>query len=261
MPESVVFYDLLSKDGIGCFSPNAWKSKCTPVPLVHVTKPIAETLQTARSALNFKGIPYETKWMEFPDIAPTFKSLGIPPNTPIECQFEYSCPTVQLPDGTFVMESRKIADALEKLQPEPSLRLDTQYLERATNIFNTLLFNIGIGMFGRIPDLLHKRGAEWYVEERKKVTGGIPISDFDGQFRWDVAEPTLGELRHMLNENPEGPYFMGREVSYADLIIVSLWQVYIKTDKGDMVDRIMGFDKSILEHFEACKKWFARNDH
>ncbi len=159
----------------------------------------------ARAALNFKGVPYTTQWIEFPDLAATWKSLGIPPNTPSECRFEYSCPTVKLPDVSYVMESGNIAKALEKLQPTPSLHLDNEHPGRAQSIIDGLLYTVGPGMMYRVPGmLLDDRGAEWYNEERKKLTGGRPLTDFADKFNWEGAEAFLEKLKDLLAENADG---------------------------------------------------------
>lgn len=52
-------------------------------------------------ALNYKKLPYRTEWVEYPDIAPKFKELGIAPNTR-DPKFEYSCPAAKFPDGAYV---------------------------------------------------------------------------------------------------------------------------------------------------------------
>lgn len=49
-----VLYDLPNPGRNSCWSVNTWKT---------------------RAALNFKGIPYKTEWVEFPDIAPLLQSL------------------------------------------------------------------------------------------------------------------------------------------------------------------------------------------
>ena len=54
MSSSIVLYDVDRRGHRACWSPNAWK---------------------IRFVLNFKQIDYETRWLDFPDIAPTLKSL------------------------------------------------------------------------------------------------------------------------------------------------------------------------------------------
>lgn len=57
--EEVTLFDIPSKGHCACWSLNPWKT---------------------RLVLNLKNIPFKTHWIEYPDIAPTFKSYNIPPN-------------------------------------------------------------------------------------------------------------------------------------------------------------------------------------
>ncbi|PSN72789.1 hypothetical protein BS50DRAFT_568392 [Corynespora cassiicola Philippines] len=50
----VILYDIPSKEPKTCWSLNPWKP---------------------RLILNYKGIDYKTEWVEYPDLAPYFKSL------------------------------------------------------------------------------------------------------------------------------------------------------------------------------------------
>lgn len=50
---ATVLYDIANNANL-TFSPNPWKS---------------------RLALNFKDVPFETEWVEYPDIEPKFKAL------------------------------------------------------------------------------------------------------------------------------------------------------------------------------------------
>ncbi|KAI7166584.1 hypothetical protein KC352_g25784, partial [Hortaea werneckii] len=112
MSESeIVLFDLPSQEPNRCWSLNPWKS---------------------RIALNFKGLNYRTEWIEYPDIAPKFKALGIPPNPKdVNPNFEYSIPAMRISGGDYIMDSLAIAKALEQLKPQPSLHLDNGYVERA----------------------------------------------------------------------------------------------------------------------------------
>ncbi|KAF2482862.1 hypothetical protein BDY17DRAFT_323640 [Neohortaea acidophila] len=234
MANALVLFDVKSENNVGCYSPHVWK---------------------ARSSLNFKGIPYRVEWVEFPDIAPRWKAMGIAPNPPPEI-FEYTCPTVQMPDGSYVMESRRITAALEALQPLPSLHLDNGYAERAQSAVDILLYHVSVGVMPFIPDLLTPRSRAWYHEERKKVTGGISITEFANKFDWEKARPGLIQVKELLNEN-DGPYILGKEPSFADFVIVSFWQLFKTLGRHDVLDQMMAFDKSFRAHAEVCDKWFT----
>jgi hypothetical protein len=56
MASQVILYDLPSQKG------NAWNFNCWKTRLI----------------LNFKGVDYKTQWVEYPDIAPTWKELYVP---------------------------------------------------------------------------------------------------------------------------------------------------------------------------------------
>lgn len=69
-------------------------------------------------ALNIKGIPYRTEWVEYPDIAPLVKSFGLPPNSnsPI---VPYTLPTIYDPrTKRAIMDSAKIAKYLDDEYPD-----------------------------------------------------------------------------------------------------------------------------------------------
>lgn len=167
------------------------------------------------------------------------------------------------------MESRHIADALEKLQPSPSLGLGTGYAERAQGIVDQLLRTVVLPYIYRIPDwLLRPEGAKWYHEERQKLFGGMTLYDFakhpefSGEKAWQKSEPHVKALKDLLAENPSGPFVMGDRVSYADFIIASYFKFLTKIDEdGDVYGRMVGFDPSFVALVKACEKWYERDDH
>ena len=73
-----------------------------------------------RFILSYKSIPYRTKWVEYLDIEPLSKNLGIKPtgNNPDGTPF-YTLPAIHNPStGTYLAESFLIA---EYLYPTPSI--------------------------------------------------------------------------------------------------------------------------------------------
>lgn len=70
MTSQVILYDLPSQQGTS-WSLNPWKSK------QYNTLPSVVLMTTARMILNYKDIDYKTEWIEYPDLAPTFKSLYV----------------------------------------------------------------------------------------------------------------------------------------------------------------------------------------
>jgi glutathione S-transferase len=201
-------------------------------------------------------------------MAPSFAALGIAPFGPNETRSPsgYSSPMVQLPDGSYVMDSRNIADALETLQPEPSLQLNSGYVERVQKA----VLDVGGALtpicIPRVPELLlSERSAEYFQRTRKERFGmtldELARSEKGGEAAWEEAKPVIQEIVAILHEHEEGPYVLGKTPSYADLILAGYWAFVKKLDKGgDVFGRLMGIDEAFGKHWEACQKFLERDD-
>ncbi|KAK3678884.1 hypothetical protein LTR78_001337 [Recurvomyces mirabilis] len=245
MANEIVLYDLPSRPPSHAWSLNPWK---------------------ARLALNYKGLPYRTEWVEYPDLKPKFTSLGIPPNDKtINPQATFSSPAVKLPDDTYVMDSHKIAQALEELQPEPSLHFENGYTDRVQSTVLEINKALAPIALPRIPEnLLNEPSAAYFRETRAKRFGmtleELAKSDKAGETAWKNAAPGIEQLRAILRENPDGPYVMGKIVSFADFIIAGFFRFGEILDRdGDIFGRSMKIDENFGKHYEACKKWLERD--
>lgn len=264
MSSEVVFYDLPSKGRPACWSLNPWKG--TPSTLTNI-KSHADINVIARLVLNYKSIPYRTEWVEYPDLRPTFQSFNIPPNDPtLNPNAEYSSPAILLPDGRYIMDSLLMAQEIEKLQPEPSLGLDTDFPKRTQAIVAAIQKPMGPIMMPRVPELLlNPRSAEYFYETRAK-RWGMPLpelakSERAGEVAWRGAEEGMVQLRELLKENSEGPFIMGNEPTFADFILAGFWRFVEKLSvEGDLESRFMGFDERFREHRRACQPWLDRDD-
>ncbi|KAF9519898.1 hypothetical protein BS47DRAFT_1387833 [Hydnum rufescens UP504] len=95
----------------------------------------------SRIALNYKGIPFTTEWVEYPDIAPKFKALGLAPNpegTP------YTAPVIRYTppgskEGQYTMDSSAIADFLDRTFPARALYRGSPQSQRAQREFRDLI--------------------------------------------------------------------------------------------------------------------------
>jgi len=246
MSHEIIIFDLVSKGRCACWSLNPWKT---------------------RMALNFKGIPYKTEFVEYPDLKPTLQALGVAPHAADAGMMPYTSPTVRLPDGSYQMDSRKIVDKIEALQPEPSLHLDNGYLDRAQNTVLGIWGALTPVAMPRIPEMiLPPRSAKYFNETREPRFGmkltDLAKSDRAGETAWKNAEKPLTELKEILHEHPDGPYVMGQTPSYADFIITGFFKTAEKVDQdGDLFGRLMKFDEAFPKHYEACRKWTERDDH
>ncbi|CAF9921931.1 MAG: hypothetical protein ALECFALPRED_001977 [Alectoria fallacina] len=239
MSEEVILYDIPSKDPRRCWSLNPWKT---------------------RLVLNLKGIPYKTEWLEYPDIAPTLKQLNIPPSEPPATA--YTSPTIRISDK-YVTDSRKIADVLEKKNPSPSLHLDSPILKKVEELAPQCVMSLGPVFIPRIPRfMLNPRSAE-YFERTREARFGMSLSQLEkekgGESAWKAAEPKWKELGTLLKAEG-GPFFMGKTVSYADLIVVGALHCFAFGD-GDMFQRVKDIEPAFLTLYDASKAWLERDDH
>jgi glutathione S-transferase len=202
-------------------------------------------------------------------MAPYFASLGIPPATGpnVTSPTGYSSPTIRLPSGKFVMDSRNIADALEDLQPEPSLRLDSGCVERVQEAVASAQKALAPIAIPRVPEMLLNPESEEYFRETRRERFGVELVDLAkgesaGEKAWEGAEVGLKELVAILRERDGGPFVLGEKASYADFVLAGFWAFLKKLDKGgDLFGRVMGVNEAFGRHWEACQPWLEREDY
>ena len=165
---------------------------------------------TARLVLNLKGIPYKTEWLEYPVIAPTLESFGIPPNGP--SAMPYTCPTIRISDQ-YVMDSRKIADVLEKEHPSPSLHLDSPVLKQVEELSPQCTMALAPVFLPRIPRCALNPSSAEYFNRTRTTRYGMTLPELEkekgGESAWKAAEPKWKELGALLKAEG-GPFFMGK---------------------------------------------------
>lgn len=232
--------------------------------LAHAT---ATNIHLVRLVLNFKDLPYTTEWTEYPDLEPTLSGLGVKPNDPSSAMASYTAPTVKLPDGTFIMDSWPIVQHLEKENPTPSLHLDSPYLKKIQDLMPKLMPTLSPIYLPAVPRLLlNDKSAKYFRETREKRVG-MPLDEFEksdkgGPAAFKAAKPYLEEVVAMLKENESGPFFMGKEPSYADFVFVGAVRMFERIDRlGEFMRSVDGEDvKYLANQFEACEQWLLRDD-
>ena len=162
------------------------------------------------------------------------------------------------------MESSLIADALEKLQPEQSLRLDNGYTARTQETVSKLLAALLTELAPPIPKVILNHASVAYYEETRAKAFGMPLSALaksaqSGEAAWKGAKEVLAELTALLMENA-GPFVEGEQASYADIIIAAFLEFARRVDIA-VFDRITEYDLIIKTHYEATKPWLARNNY
>ncbi|KAK4240103.1 hypothetical protein C8A03DRAFT_42308 [Achaetomium macrosporum] len=228
---SIIFYDIKMRPPVErhCCSPNPWKT---------------------RLALNFKGVPYSTRWVALPDIAPVRSSLGVPPCRKFADGSDFfTLPIIEDPaTGSRVGDSFDIAVYLQKTYPNsgdgdlfPPQTLDyvfahdgllvplsdcrqsefPEYARFNQNVDAAFTSHVQLGVLGFPFD---PATAEATKAEFVRRAGVRRWEDFVlvGEAREKVKDSfrkTLGGLARLFRRDTSGPFLLGTRPSYADFIV------------------------------------------
>jgi len=184
---------------------------------------------------------------------------GLPPN---ESGYKYTSPTIRLPDGTYIMESKKIALKLESLHPEPPLHLDSPVLPRVEPILHNIVTCFRPLFVPLVPRMfLNPASQAHFIPSREKGVGKS-LDEFGKGADQGVenAKPHVKELAGVLGEHPEGPFFLGKEVSYVDFVVVGWLRMMARMG---VAERIWALDggSELKALYDASAKWLERESH
>lgn len=212
--------------------------------------------------MNFKRLPYTTTRLEYPEFNTTLAPLGLEPHNPEHSSVKYTCPTVKISDGTYIMDSAKIAPVLEQLQPEPSLLLKGPH-DRVHKVVGQMMGSLVPTFLYRVRDGLNPASAEYY-EAKFKPLFGIGLDELAeselARNSWTNAEPSIHEMGEILGEQPGGPYVLGSVVSYADFVFAAVLHCILLLDTS-ILEKLFAYDTAFKTHHEACKLWFERAEY
>ena len=137
--------------------------------------------------LNYKKVPYQIRWINFPEVEATYKSVGAAPTgKKKDGSPRYTLPFIVVtPTGSgepyAISDSLNIAEFIEKTFPDPANPLfpEGTRIDRAT--FNQFVFEkISTPMFPLIMQdflsLLSTHDAEWYEKTREGILG-FPVQN------------------------------------------------------------------------------------
>lgn len=224
--------------------------------------------QIARMVLSYKNIPYTTHWLIHPEIEPTLKSLGLPPNSAPGPGSPYTVPTLSLPagnGGTCVMDSLAIARKLEELHPEPSLRLELGLHDKAAAAVGKAAFPLFPAFLPRVSRDVLVESTVPLVNAGREKRFGMTIDQlaamYDEEKTWKAVEPGFGEMKALLTEHKrdDGPFILGSQVSYGDFVMVALFEGLRRIGE-DLWEKVVGWDESFKHVYEACKPYMEKDD-
>ncbi|RDB16096.1 Glutathione S-transferase-like protein ustS [Hypsizygus marmoreus] len=220
MSNVITFYDIPSTLPGKAWSPNTWKT---------------------RYSLNFKGLPYKTVWVEYPDIAELSKKLGIAPTSEGPNGPSYTLPAIYDPTtGTALAESTAIAEYLDKTYPDtPQLLPPGSHSLQHVFISAYMPTLAPLWQFA-LPatnKILNPRSEE-YFRRTREATFGKTLEDLvpSGAAReveWAKVKSGYDVVDGWLQKNKaSGPYFLGKEHTFADFVVAS-FTIWLKKIWGE----------------------------
>lgn len=187
-----------------------------------------------RLALNIKGLPYKTVWVEYPDIEPLCKKIGAKPTEVVAGVPRYTLPVIHDPTHNAVIaNSIDIARYLEAMYPDTT-PLFPGGLHGLHEAFQDAHQRIALrGIYHIMLPVTHTKlnpVSEVYFRRTREAKFGKKLEEFSplGPQRdahWAQVEEGHGVADGWLSKNEKGTYVMGETMSYADVTIAAylLW--------------------------------------
>lgn len=207
-----------------------------------------------------------TEWVEFPDIEPVCKRLGIPPTAKnIDGSPFYTLPAIHDPStGVYMSDSLSIVEYLEKTYPDtPSL---FPHNTLGLQVAFTEAWRSNMGAFWNfiipVEGFMLNPGSVEYFRRTREVTYGKALEEVVPKGDAAVAEWTkVRDAWAKVDEwyaksNDQGPFLLGETPSFADIFIVSVltWMKVIWREESQLWKDVASWNngrwKNLLEEFE-----------
>jgi len=213
-----------------------------------------------RLSLNFKKLKFQVVWLEYPEIEPTMKRLGVITTfTKRDGSPFYTVPVIVdpnhiTPDGkpTVLADSWKIAEYLDEKYPGPGLLFPkgTKPLQSIFHDYVTksIFVNIRFILATRIMDVLNDGSLAYWRETREAAFGTkleeiCPKGSQKWNDTWETVQKGFNELAAHLDKNgPDNDFVMGKEPTFADFILMSLLQVIHAVISDEWEGRVQHWD-------------------
>ncbi|KAJ3510854.1 hypothetical protein NLJ89_g4436 [Agrocybe chaxingu] len=194
--------------------------------------PLSPNTRKARYCLNYKRIPYKTQWVEYADIEPLFKTLGIAPTSKKpDGSALYTVPAIYDPaTGAYVSDSFAIAQYLDKTYPDTPKIFPSGTVSLQAAFDDAFIGNLG-AMWGFVllaaATKLSPASEEFYRRTRRETFGKaleemVPKGD-EAVKAWKAFEAGLGMVDAWYQRGEgKGVYLLGNTPSWGDFVVVSV---------------------------------------
>ena len=228
---TITFYDIPSNNPGSPWSPNTFKTRWEHKSLIFIRPHCLPITSFPRYTLNFKGIPYKTEWVEYPDIEPLCKKLGISPTSKKpDGRDHYTLPAIHDPStGAYISDSILIAEYLDKTYPNtpqifPHHTIALQAAFAAA--FGSNLSALWKFILPATCTKLNPQSQE-YFRRTKAQSYGKAMEDIAPQgdaaiAEWAQFRDGLGKVDAWYAKNGgQGPFLLGETLSWGDISVAS----------------------------------------
>ena len=200
-----------------------------------------------RLCLNYKGLPYKTEWLEYPEIEPHYIKHGIKPTStkPDGSPF-YTLPAIyDGSTGVYTSDSFAIAVYLDDTYPSTPLIFPhgTRGLQAAfESAFLPQVKGVLPFTFRNVLQNLNEPSVKYMVATKRVQMGGkepvglVPSGE-EAVVQWAKAEEELAKVAGWYaNNERKGPLLMGEVVSWADIVVCAhllCWRVSLGADSKE----------------------------
>ncbi|KAF7791447.1 hypothetical protein EIP86_002463 [Pleurotus ostreatoroseus] len=218
MTSPIILYDIPGNaPECRAWSPNTWK---------------------VRLALNYKGLPVKTEWVEYPDIEALYKKLDI---VPTETQYDgkpyYCLPVINdQSTKTIVADSFAIIQYLDKTYSETPTLLPKGTLAFHAVFLSTWTAEVQLPTWRTACYPAWRRQnarSQVYYRTTREANLGVPLEEVSSEEWWQKSEKAWSKVEQWLQANGAGAdeLVMGDEVCFADLHITA-WILYVRSTFG-----------------------------
>ncbi|KAH8823341.1 hypothetical protein DL96DRAFT_1713762 [Flagelloscypha sp. PMI_526] len=234
------------------------------------------TLST-RLTLEFKGIPFETKWVEYPEVEPTAKAISAEPTTiwPDTGKPKYTVPMIQdTSTGKTISDSWNILNYLEDTYPDkPSLipkgtkgLIKVFTVEANKKLIGSALTAFNFPQSARVVN----PPSQEYFATVKALEAGKPFPELEASASLKNVKAALDWVEEVIQLNG-GEFLVGDGFSYAEVFVGAkiywcivhgkdsqLWKE-IMTLNGGRWKKLVGRIETLVKAEQIASEYHARS--
>ena len=228
---TITFYDIPSNNPGSPWSPNTFKTRWEHESLIFIRPHCLPITSFPRYTLNFKGIPYKTEWVEYPDIEPLCKKLGISPTSKKpDGRDHYTLPAIHDPStGAYISDSILIAEYLDKTYPNTPQIFPHHTIALQAAFAAAFGSNLSALWKFILPATCAKLNpqSQEYFRRTKAQSYGKAMEDIAPQgdaaiAEWAQFRDGLGKVDAWYAKNGgQGPFLLGETLSWGDISVAS----------------------------------------